>query len=59
MRRTTHPHYLCILLSLLLLLVFPSAVYGDEYSGEDGEAVLAPYFVIEGADPGTDSFPLK
>lgn len=59
MKRTKKPDWLCILLSMLVLLVFPFAVYGGENDGKSQEEALAPYFVIEDANPKTDSFPLK
>ncbi len=59
MKKTKTLDWLSILFALLILLVFPAVAYGDENDKEDHEATLAPYFVIEDADPKTDSFPLK
>lgn len=55
LKRTTP----CILTMLLLFLLCPSAVCAEESGGSSGDITLAPYFFIEGADPSTDSFPLK
>lgn len=41
---------------LLMLFLCPAAVYAEE---KQEEKTLAPYFYIEGADPSTDSLPLK
>ena len=51
MKRTKTLDWLSILFALLILLVFPAVAYGDENDKEDHEATLAPYFVIEDADP--------
>lgn len=47
-----------ILLTALLLILSSLPAYGKETSQEN-EGILAPYFYVEGADPSTDSFPLK
>ncbi|NBH73234.1 VWA domain-containing protein [Clostridiaceae bacterium] len=59
MKKGKKLHQFCILLTFLLLLLFPAAAYGSENGGGEDEPALAPYFVIEGADPETDAFPLK
>lgn len=44
----------------LLLLTTPAVtVFADDFSGEDENRILAPYFFIEDGDPSTDKFPLK
>lgn len=50
--------WLCMLSAILLLSLCPAA-YGEESGNDTGDRTLAPYFVVEGADPLTDSFPLK
>lgn len=47
-----------ILMTVLLLILFSLPAYGKE-SAKKEEGLLAPYFYVEGADPFTDSFPLK
>ena len=50
--------WLCMLSAILLLSLCPAA-YGEESGNDTGDRTLAPYFMVEGADPSTDSFPLK
>lgn len=57
MKRGKRNHWLSFLLALWPLLAFPAAAYGSENSSQ--EKALAPYFVVEGADPETEAFPLK
>ena len=47
------------ILSLILLLSLCPAVYGGESGNDLVDKTLAPYFLVEGADPSSDSFPLK
>ena len=47
------------ILSLILLLSLCPAAYGGEDGNDPVDKTLAPYFLVEGADPSSDSFPLK
>lgn len=57
MKRRTSP--LCILIAILIFIVNSTVVYAARTDGEDDDKTLAPYFMVEGADASTDSFPLK
>ncbi len=52
---------LCIILAgLLILMSCPVTVYaGREEEEQEKDVTLAPYFLVEGTDSSTDSFPLK
>lgn len=52
---------LCIILAgLLILMSCPVTVYaGREEAEQEKDVTLAPYFLVEGTDSSTDSFPLK
>ena len=43
----------------MLFVSCPVVCAGAETGGEEEDVTLAPYFFIEGADPGTDHLPLK
>lgn len=43
----------------MLFVSCPVVCAGTETGGEEEDVTLAPYFFIEGADPGTDHLPLK
>ena len=51
-------HRLCILFTLLLFFAHSTTICGAQYD-DDTDATLAPYFLIDGMDTATDSFPLK
>lgn len=51
-------HRLCILFTLLLFFAHSTTICGAQYD-DDTDATLAPYFLIDGMDMATDSFPLK
>ena len=51
-------HRLCILFTLLLFFAHSTTLCGAQYD-DDTDATLAPYFLIDGMDTATDSFPLK
>lgn len=51
-------HRLCILFTLLLFFAHSTTICGTQYD-DDTDATLAPYFLIDGMDTATDSFPLK
>lgn len=51
-------HRLCILFTLLLFFAHSTTICGAQYD-DDTDATLAPYFLINGMDTATDSFPLK
>ena len=51
-------HRPCILFTLLLFFAHSTTICGAQYD-DDTDATLAPYFLIDGMDTATDSFPLK
>lgn len=53
--------WMCLLLTLLIIITCPGAVYGEENGEEADDKTLSPYFVVEGGDKDTqaDRFPLK
>lgn len=51
-------HRLCIFFTLLLFFAHSTTICGAQYD-DDTDATLAPYFLIDGMDTATDSFPLK
>lgn len=51
-------HRLCILFTLLLFFAHSTTICGAQYD-DYTDATLAPYFLIDGMDTATDSFPLK
>ena len=51
--------WLSLLFTLLLLTAYSSLSYAAEEEQEDGEELLAPYFIIQSEDTSLDLFPLK
>lgn len=56
MKRRTN--WVCVLIAIFIFTVSFPIVSGAEYE-EEQDITLAPYFIVEGGDALTDSFPLK
>lgn len=52
-------NWLCLLVTLLILMVSSTAALGGEIGEDEGDKTLSPYFFVEGADASAHSFPLK
>ncbi len=50
-------NWFCLFLAFCMFAAYCPAVHAE--SEEDEDVTLAPYFFIEGADPGVDHLPLK
>ena len=50
--------FLCLLLSLLIFITCTPTVHAQVNETEE-DKTLAPYFMVDGGDAATDSFPLK
>ena len=51
---------LCFNLILFLITISTTnTVFADEFSADNQDQTLAPYFFIENGDPSADKFPLK
>lgn len=48
-----------ILLSLIFFILFSSSVHAEEFTEENADVTLSPYFYVESGDLSTDYFPLK
>lgn len=48
-----------IVAAVFMAITSTATSYGAQLSNENEDVTLSPYFYVEGADPSTDSFPLK
>ncbi len=51
--------WLCVLLTVMILLVSSATIYGKEMNSSAEDSTLSPYFFVEGKNTSLDSFPLK
>ncbi len=51
--------WLCVLLTVMLVVVLSAAAYGEEANSVAEDTTLSPYFWVEGKGSSVDGFPLK